>query len=190
MKYYTGVGSRNTPPEILALMAKIGYALAQQGWILRSGGAEGADSAFERGVRDAGAAEKMEIYLPWRNFNGNSSQRFGVCNEARELAATVHPAWQHLSQAAQSLHARNCYQVLGENLATPSSFLVCWTPDGCVSAETRKKTTGGTATAIVLAERKGIPRFNLGRGGGLVALRRYIKEGVLPVYCQAQNELI
>jgi len=46
---YTGIGSRACPPEILGVMFMLGEALAEQGWILRSGAAPGADSAFEQG---------------------------------------------------------------------------------------------------------------------------------------------
>ena len=48
-KPYTGIGSRETPTAILDLMIAIGGVLAQRGFTLRSGGADGADDAFEQG---------------------------------------------------------------------------------------------------------------------------------------------
>lgn len=36
MKYYAGIGSRSSPPEILELMTKIAVKLRGQGWTLRS----------------------------------------------------------------------------------------------------------------------------------------------------------
>jgi len=50
MKYYTGVGSREIPNEIIALMKRVSSKLSKSGWVLRSGGAVGADSAFESGA--------------------------------------------------------------------------------------------------------------------------------------------
>lgn len=47
---YAGVGSRETPPQVLAVMRSAARVLASRGWILRSGGALGADSAFEAGA--------------------------------------------------------------------------------------------------------------------------------------------
>ena len=47
---YTGIGSRETPQQTLATMVVIGKYLAEKGWVLRSGGAEGAVSAFEEGA--------------------------------------------------------------------------------------------------------------------------------------------
>ena len=67
MKYYTGIGSRTTPEHILKLMTKIGKYLALNGYVLRSGGANGADTAFEIGC-DEGKGVK-EIFIPPFNFN-------------------------------------------------------------------------------------------------------------------------
>ena len=39
MKYYAGVGSRETPQDVLETMWKIGKHLADKGYTLRSGGA-------------------------------------------------------------------------------------------------------------------------------------------------------
>lgn len=157
-KYYAGIGSRETPPEVVREMVMLAQALSAT-YVLRSGGADGADSAFEEGARlGQGAAE---IYLPWRGFNGKNSDLAGVDRAALELAQTVHPAWERLSEGPRKLHARNCYQVLGRSLNIPVDFVVCWTADGCETEAQRRSTTGGTATAIVLAHRKGIPVFNL-----------------------------
>ena len=47
--YYAGVGSRETPQDVLKIMWKIGKHLADKGYTLRSGGARGADAACENG---------------------------------------------------------------------------------------------------------------------------------------------
>ena len=52
MPYYAGIGSRSTPSSILSIMTILGKTLAQNGYILRSGGAEGADKAFEIGCNE------------------------------------------------------------------------------------------------------------------------------------------
>ena len=63
--YYAGIGSRDTPRWVLDCMKKLAYCLSDD-FILRSGGADGADSYFEIGC-DKGNGEK-EIFLPWRGF--------------------------------------------------------------------------------------------------------------------------
>lgn len=160
---YTGIGSRETPPEILAKMTQIATYLASRDYYLRSGGAPGADSAFEDG-----AGDKKQIFLPWRGFNGNKSNLFEIHPDAFETASRIHPAWDRCSQAAKKLHARNVHQVLGCNLNDPSEFVVCWTKDG--------EAVGGTATAIKLALHIGISVFNLGSPDGLQLLRKRMKQ--------------
>lgn len=146
--FYTGVGSRETPPEVLKAMKTTAAMLSKLGYVLRSGGAGGADLAFEAG------STMFDIYIPWKGFNNSTSELWGVCDEALQLASQIHPAWERCSQGAKKLHARNCYQVLGDDLETPSEFLICYTKDG--------KDVGGTATAIKLARANNIPVFNFG----------------------------
>lgn len=40
---YAGIGSRSTPPDVLAFMEELGQTLATAGYALRSGAAQGAD---------------------------------------------------------------------------------------------------------------------------------------------------
>lgn len=159
MLAYTGVGSRTTPPAVQSMMTTIATRMARDGYTLRSGGADGADSAFERGAAAGGG--QAEIYLPWAGFNGHAHGIVRLSLEAEALARSTHPAWSRLSPAARRLHTRNANQVLGLDLRTPAAFVVCWTPDGCTSAATRTARTGGTATAILIAERYAVPVFNL-----------------------------
>ena len=125
--------------------------MAKQGYILRSGGADGSDNAFEIGCDRANG--KKEIYLPWKNFNSNKSNLiFDDDIEAINIAKKYHPAYNGLSQGAKRLIARDSYQVLGKDLKTPSKYIICYT-DG----------TGGTSQALRIAEdiQINIPIFNL-----------------------------
>jgi len=151
MKKYAGVGSRETPPEILNKMTEIAERLASYDWLLRSGGADGADLAFEAGCDKVGGMK--EIFLPWQGFNKSASTLYTPSQDALILASTIHPAWNKLSYGSKKLHARNCHQVLGEDLDKPVDLVVCWTPKG--------KETGGTATAIKLAKMYKIRIINL-----------------------------
>lgn len=114
MKYYTGIGSRICPPLVCELMSAVAEKMERRGYILRSGGATGADQAFELGVIHD---KNKEIWLPWRNFENNSSPHLPK-PEAYTLASKIHPVWSKLTTGAQALHARNCHQVLGKDLKT------------------------------------------------------------------------
>ena len=89
------------------------------------------------------------------------SDLYHISDIAYGLAEHVHPAWNSCSQGARKLHARNAYQVLGSNLETPADFVICWTPDGCETPETRTRRTGGTGQAIAIARLANVPVINL-----------------------------
>lgn len=133
-------------------MELIAEALAYDGWVLRSGGAPGADAAFECGCDRAHGTK--EIYLPWPGCYGHASPLHEVTPAMLELAARYHPAWHKLSRKARLLIARNGAQVLGSDLASPVAAVVCWTEGG--------KLEGGTAQALRIAEDCGIAVVNLG----------------------------
>lgn len=157
-KYYAGIGSRQTPAPILALMTRAAAALGALGWTLRSGGANGADTAFAQG------ADTSEIYLPWAGFNG---VRDGiVCGDneiCRLIAEKHHPNWAACSHGARALHTRNVAQVLGLPGADESRFVLCWTIGGTGA--------GGTGQAIRIARAHNIEIFDL----GLPAVERRIR---------------
>lgn len=174
MKTYAGVGSRKTPTEVLRLMERIGKRLAELGWTLRTGGAEGADQAFERGARAGGGG--VEVFLPWPGFSGYSDGRLKRPSaEAVRVAATLHPAWERLSPAARQLIARNGHQVLGASMDDPVALVICWTPDGAESEAECGLETGGTGQAIRLASRWGVPVVNLKRAGALERIARLVR---------------
>lgn len=174
--YYTGIGSRQTPPEIGVFMTRLAMDLSELGFTLRSGAANGADMFFEAG------AHLKHIYLPWRGFNGNSSDRYTIDEEAMSVAKMHHPAWDRLSPPVKKLMARNVYQVLGQDLSEPSQFVVCWTPDGCESHTSRSYKTGGTGLAISLASCCGIPVYNLFNKASKDALWQQIKTALWSVH--------
>ena len=158
--FYTGIGSRSTPKDILELMTDIAMDLACEGYILRSGGADGADSAFEHGAKLVQG--RTEIYLPWKKFNGHNSELFNIPDAAYKIAEDIYGTrWKILTPAVRKLMARNICQVTGETLDKPSDFVVCWTPDGCTNKATRNKETGGTGQAIAYADTTSVPVFNL-----------------------------
>jgi len=162
MRYYTGIGSRETPLAIKSVIKNIVYKLNNLGYVLRSGGADGADSYFEE------YANACEIYLPWKGFNNNDSELYQISEASILLAKQYHPAWDKLSQAAQKLMARNGYQVLGEDLLTPTEFVICWTKDG--------KDSGGTGQAIRIAKTHKIPVCNLYFPSHIESLSSYLKK--------------
>jgi hypothetical protein len=168
---YAGIGSRQTPPQILNLMTHLASKLESMGYVLRSGGAQGADSAFERGVKSS-----KEIYLPSKSFNSRIAGQPGIIDASalpnwQQAIATVnqfHPAPGKLSEFARSLMARNAMQVLGKSMNEPAKMVVAWTPGGQI--------VGGTGQALRMAQAYQIPVRNLGNPETLQKVQQFLQQ--------------
>lgn len=192
--FYTGIGSRNAPSSYLNAAATIAVYLGGIGMVLRSGGAQGMDQAFERGANLAQMRNKestdtsgMMIYLPWRHFmqapndkRHINTQRFlehpdyePFYRTAQNIISLIHPNPRALKPNGWRLHTRNVFQVLGPKLNMRSRFTVLWAePQG----QNRKLVKGGTNTAYVLSQKLGIPTYNLFFDDDAHALRALINE--------------
>lgn len=169
-KYYAGIGSRESPPEICEIMSRLGAKLEKEGWTLRSGNAEGADQAFARDVD-----EHADIYLPSRNFNVGFQlvkiwHNYIVVGES-DLEAVdslkFHPVPDRLSPTARKMLSRNYRQIIGKDGAPNSKFVVCWTEDW-------KNPSGGTSQAIRIANHHGIKVINLRNEEDLKRINQFL----------------
>ena len=153
MKYYCGIGSRETPKELEFKITKLAENLDEQGYILRSGHSIGADIFFEKG------AKSTQIWLPWDGFN----EEFNIPDmeylilsqhdkEAYDSVAKFHPVPSKLSYNAYRLMGRNYRQIVGRG-EDDSQFVICWTQNG--------EEVGGTSQAIRIAKSLGIPIYNI-----------------------------
>lgn len=127
--------------------------LAERGYTLRSGGARGADTAFEYATP---IIVQMEIFLPWNGFEGKHDTMRPTPAQiarAKSIAEKYHPNWMACTEGAKKMHTRNVMQVLGIDCSAASAFIVCWTKDG--------KASGGTGQALRIAQGNKIPVYNL-----------------------------
>lgn len=154
---YAGIGSRETPSSVLETILKIGAAFAHTGYTLRSGGAKGADAAFEKGC-DLNYGKKEIL---------RSSD---ATLEAKEVALEFHPNPEAIKRNPYvwGLMGRNIQIISGRNLDQDVQFVICWTKDGMAS--------GGTGQALRYAQSKEIRIFNLYYPAHLEELRKFYTE--------------
>ena len=177
--YVAGIGARDTPDTALAKMRGLGKMLANKGLVLRSGGAEGADSAFEEGWDSLSG--RKEIFLGWPGFQGRRpdgksvfhkemtedtqevqiarkyyEQAWNARGQKDERGRDSASPWMRLGRGGKSLMARNTNQMYGRDVGTSkmTDLVICWTKNG--------ETVGGTGQALRIAEDKKIPVLNLG----------------------------
>jgi len=163
---YAGIGARSTPASILYIMTKLASKLEDNGWTLRSGGATGADSGFEKGVSNG----NKEIFT----VNSLTGE---IGEEAYATVDRYHPRPSKLSAYARKLMARNAFQVLGPDLRQPSVFVVCWAPGSRYDDKDRiTSVSGGTGQAVRIAYDHDIEVFNLDNDKHLQKVLKYINE--------------
>jgi len=152
-KWYAGVGSRKTPLNIQERMRNYAKKMAEEGWVLRSGGAIGADTAFATGAVRAGGL--AEIFTPDE-----------ATEEAIELASKFHPAWHKCSPWVRKAHGRNAMVVLGYSLKAYCKHVVLWAPTErmMLSGEVIN-VMGGTGMAFRIAKAYDIPVRIMGAYG-------------------------
>ncbi len=171
---YAGVGARATPAEVLAGMSDVARALGDAGFALSTGGADGADLAFETGALRTDAP--VTVHTPWPGYNGYRPGRdpeSGIDVIHPEPSDTVggmsflhlarshHPAWHRCRRGARALFVRNVSILAGaldnDGAVLPVRAAIAWTPNG--SALGRE--AGGTGHTLRVAAELGIPVVNL-----------------------------
>ncbi len=191
-KYYTGVGSRQTPFYILYMMSEIAIILEKKGYVLRSGCATGADAAFEDVLEDP--KNNAEIYIPNKGFPFKMGtifknhyiipeERFGTGIDGLYCKATrlihnydIHKGWKYCKPHIMKLHNRNMFQVLGIDLKSKSDFNVCYTRGKELLYTDTTRDTGGTGTSINASDIYKVPLFNLSYTPHYRRLQGFIKE--------------
>ena len=171
---YAGVGSRRTPPDILAAMADIAQTLGDAGIALSTGGADGADKAFETGALRTDAP--ITVHTPWPGYNGYRPGRDPdtdidvVHPQPRDttqghtfadLAREHHPHWQRCTRGVRALFVRNVSILSGalddNGTLLPVRAVIAYTPSGIPVG----REAGGTGHTLRIAAVLGIPFVNL-----------------------------
>ena len=143
---YAGIGARNTPVAVLAKMRKTASALEKRGWKLRSGGAAGADSAFE------GGCSNKDIYRPLGKGPIQLSHPEYISLEG--IASKHHNGWHSLSSFVKYLMVRNAAIIMGARSKYIADVVICYTDKGRV--------IGGTGHTIRIARSLFVPVINFG----------------------------
>ena len=118
--------------------------------MLRTGAAYGADWAFSKGCHEAQGTR--EIYYPYQ-----------ATPEGTALASQYNSDWEHTKMYDRLEHGRSALLIAGRELNLPSTCLICWTKDGCISHLGRTDETGRTGIIISLAGHFKVPIYNLKR---------------------------
>lgn len=171
----TGIGARDCPIYYGEILSRIGLYLSTKYVVtLRSGRAKGSDKIFEDAFHTTNS--DFELYSPFQykiritdteNELKEREERIYRYNKdkwslAISIAEKHHPLFNRLNSNTKRLLTRTTFQILGPSLNNKSDLVICYTKDGVEHGSLTTKDTGGTGTAIRLAETYGVPVFNIG----------------------------
>jgi hypothetical protein len=112
------IGRRDLTLAQRTYLESVGMHYAEQGYIITSGNAPGADQAFALGASTVNP-DLVELYLPWRNFNAKDAipgQKFWTADQALpehiEVAKGAHSRWEYLKDSVRKLMIRNAMIVM------------------------------------------------------------------------------
>jgi len=154
LKYYTGIGSKDTPQAELARMEKIGSFLGDLGYVLRTGDAVGAERAFEQGALNTKA-----LVQKWRS----DTSYFPLPEWATEKASEV--CWEKPLERMKAFQisrvTQRVFQVFGDSvdIQHPVDFVVYWSLSDPLSPLTDSE--GDLRYTVRVAHKAGIPTYNL-----------------------------
>jgi len=189
------VGSRTLDPSALALLTAIGASLVTAGWIVHSGGAQGADQAFARGAAHAlgttvHPAGGLVIHLPWASYERAAADAAVRQSGGRALIDTqpfTPDEWRTAARAPRRPDRFNPYDVplladtlrilCPQDLADPVHLVIAYPSNG-------RDPGGDTDQAFRLAESFGIPLHDLRDP----ALRAQYTACVAPLACPKSPE--
>lgn len=155
---YVGCGSSETPDHILQVMSSVAELLAGKGLTLRVSDQKGADVAFRRG---SGGRYFMYTAIDTGVPGGIPAELVG--GNRPTLARRLIQGFPLLPRREQQWGITAVSMVAGYCTSNPAKMLICWTPDGAVKPEEFTENTGHTARYLRIADKLGVPVYNLAR---------------------------
>lgn len=149
---YAGIGDVNIPENIKNLIHMLAEELAKDGYILRTGGAKGADTAFIEGCDKAKGIK--EVFYP---------SDLHVNAKTLKIAKEIHGHWEYCENKLPKpgnkysfpvqAHCRNMKIINGDVLNNPVEFTIAY--------QDINQVTGGTWQGIKYSQKLGIKVYNL-----------------------------
>lgn len=172
--FYAGIGSRETPQEVLDTMTKVATYLESLGYTLNTGktfkARPSTDPRYQKqyeerlafskkydgkvGLDEEGADRAFSLGATKKNLFGVDTP---IGTKEMQVMEEIHPNPNALKEGAKKLMARNTNQVFGANLDTPVDFVLFYAKE----TDNPLRPKGGTGQAVEMARRKGIPTINM-----------------------------
>jgi hypothetical protein len=107
--------------------------------------------------------DKLEVYIPWKNFNEIESKFYYNGETSKLIAAKYISVYDKLPDAVKALLARNARLLFGEKNNSCVLSLITWSPDAASRIMDISKNTGRASHIIKMALSNHISVLNVQR---------------------------
>lgn len=103
---------------------------------------------------------KVELYLPWRNFNEMDSKHTFNTLTAKHVASVNFGGWEKIPDSVKAILSGQVRMVMGDRNNSPTMCVITWSPDGASKHAEVNKETGRSGFMIKLASTYGFGVIN------------------------------
>lgn len=132
----------------------------------------GLDKEFAERVMKL-SSEKVELYLPWRNFNEMESKRTFNTLTAKHVASTQFAGWEKVPDGVKGILASQVRLMFGDKNNSPAKCLITWSPDGASKFAEVTKETGKMGFIIKMSSNYGYPVINFQKQSSEAIVEKY-----------------
>lgn len=103
---------------------------------------------------------KVELYLPWRNFNEMDSKHTFNTLTSKHVASLHFAGWEKVPDAIKAFLAMQVRMVMGDRNNSATMCVITWSPDGASKHAEVTKDTGRSGFMIKMSSNYGFPVVN------------------------------
>lgn len=173
-RMFTVVTHGDVPDDTMNIIEAFCRKLIEKGFTYRYDGDARSKASL---LAYTASKQRSEIFLPWKKFNTDVDATLAYPKEdAYRIGAFYHTKLNDLAGPVKGFIARNVHVLLGGELNTPLSLLICYTEDGSeVTKGMDYKKAGNASFFIRVCEDLDIPVFNMKQPDAKERLIEYIK---------------
>lgn len=154
---YVVTGNDRPPSEIIERLGRIVKKLGEMGYVLRVGG----HTDVEKGVEQYLGNGKVEVHLPFRDFDNRKSKFTYTSTFITDVAKMFHTSWDGLSKGVRLFLGKNIRLIGGKDGRSRAMFLLVWSDDGAEHTKDVTTRTGNAGHIITAATAYRIPVINM-----------------------------
>ena len=165
---FTFIGTKNMPDDAVAktvaLIVKMIESNNDITLVCRTSVGSNGEIEVYKALKDR-FPDNIELILPWKDFKvieeTFDSKNYFSSPESMDLAKKVYPTWEKQKEYMLKIYSKNIRMIAGQNIRSPSRFVLCWSPDGIETSAARTNNSDGIEFYLKVSEVYKLKAYNL-----------------------------